>query len=123
MINDINSQMIAQMWPSLEQSLRGQLPNLSPSDWAQMRSEFEQIVAAAATSQWTQMPALYARHLTADEMRDILAFYRTPTGAKTLTIMPQIARELASMTDMAGMMERISAAFSRILKQRGYGAK
>jgi len=29
-------------------------------------------------------PAIYARHFTAQELREIMAFYRTPTGGKLL---------------------------------------
>ena len=44
----------------------------------------------------------YAKHFTADELRDMIAFYRTPTGQKTIKVEPQIMAE--------GM-----AAFSSIL--------
>ena len=69
------------------------------------------------------MPAIYARYLTIAELREILAFYRTPTGAETLTIMPQIARDMSATIDVAAMFERIRAAFNKILNQRGYDTR
>ncbi|NVE00479.1 DUF2059 domain-containing protein [Massilia sp. BJB1822] len=41
---------------------------------------------------------LYARHYTADEMRQIAAFYRTPVGKKTLQVMPQLMGEAMEMS-------------------------
>jgi hypothetical protein len=123
MLNDMNSKMVAQMWPPFEQSVRDRFPNVTSADWAELRSEFEQITVAATAAQWSEMPAIYARYLTIAELREILAFYRTPTGAKTLTIMPQIARDMSATIDVAAMFERIRAAFNKILNQRGYDTR
>lgn len=40
-----------------------------------------------------EVTALYARHFTADEVKQIAAYYRTPVGAKSLQLMPQIMGE------------------------------
>jgi hypothetical protein len=40
---------------------------------------------------------LYARYFTAQEMDQLAAFYRTPTGQKTLNVMPQLTMEAAKM--------------------------
>jgi len=39
---------------------------------------------------------IYAKHFTADELREILAFYRTRVGAKAVRAMPAIASETMS---------------------------
>lgn len=36
------------------------------------------------------MVSLYAEAFTADELRDINAFYATPTGQKTITVLPEL---------------------------------
>jgi hypothetical protein len=41
----------------------------------------------------TATVALYARTFSADELNQIAAFYRTPVGAKTLAVMPQLMGE------------------------------
>ncbi len=54
--------------------------------------------------QWTQkyltwqemrepMAALYKKHFTEQEMQQMLAFYKTPVGAKTIQLMPQLFSE------------------------------
>jgi hypothetical protein len=40
---------------------------------------------------------LYARYFTPQEMDQLAAFYRTPTGQKTLNVMPQLTAEALKM--------------------------
>jgi len=40
-----------------------------------------------------EMVPLYARHFTADEIRQLTAFYHSPVGAKALSVMPQLMME------------------------------
>ena len=40
-----------------------------------------------------QMAIVYARNFTADEIRQVIAFYRGPVGQKFLEKMPSIAQE------------------------------
>jgi hypothetical protein len=51
---------------------------------------------------------LYAKHFTENELRDLIAFYKTPTGRKTLAVMPEL------MTDS---MRRTSEIVNPILLQ------
>ncbi|HIP28609.1 MAG TPA: DUF2059 domain-containing protein [Sulfurovum sp.] len=44
------------------------------------------------------MAALYANNYTANEIRELKAFYLTPVGQKTLEIMPKLAAESAALT-------------------------
>ena len=60
--------------------------------------------------------AIYARNFSEDEMAQIIAFYRSPVGAKTLASMPKLMQEsmMASqkviMPRMAKMIEGLGAA-------------
>lgn len=40
-----------------------------------------------------EMVALYSRHFTAAELKQIAAYYRTPVGMKSLQVMPQVMAE------------------------------
>ena len=40
-----------------------------------------------------KMIGIYARNFTVEEIRQIVAFYKTPVGVKTLTTMPQVVNE------------------------------
>jgi hypothetical protein len=45
---------------------------------------------------------IYARNFTADELRQLTAFYRGPIGQKFLEKMPQIAQESMAMGQKFG---------------------
>ena len=125
MMNDLTSKMAAQVWPNIEQSLRTQFPKLDAATIAELRAELEKQMAANVAESMADAPAVYARYLTVAEMRDILAFYRTPTGAKTLKLMPQITSEVMGnfMPRMQAMMARVDTALTGILQKHGFAPK
>jgi uncharacterized protein len=125
MVSDLTSKMVAQAWPTLDQALRTQYPQLDAATGTELRAEFERLMAANVAESMNDAPAIYARYLTVPEMRDIEAFYRTTTGAKTLKLMPQITAEVMGQffPRMQGMMQRIDAALTGILQKHGYGPK
>jgi hypothetical protein len=125
MINDLTGKMITQIWPTMEQALRNQYPQIDAATSAELRAEFEKLIVADMTEYMNDAPAIYARYLTVAEMRDIQAFYRTPTGAKTLKLMPQIMGEVMGnlAPRMQGMMQRINASLTGVLQKHGYSAK
>jgi hypothetical protein len=125
MISEVTSSMTAQVWPSMEASLLAQHPKLDPPTLVELRNEFERLQVNNVSEFMNDAPAIYARHFTAQEMRDIAAFYRTPTGDKTLKVMPQAMAELyATMSPrLQGLQERVNLAFLNILQRRGYYGK
>src|SRR6266481_10155918 len=64
MIGDLTSKMVAQVWPTLEQSLRTQYPKLDAATGAEIRAEFEKQMAANVAESMNDAPAIYARHLS-----------------------------------------------------------
>ena len=67
----------------------------------------------------TETMAIYARNFSEDEMQQIIAFYRSPIGAKMLATMPKLMQEsmMASqkviMPRMAKMIEDVTAAVGK----------
>jgi hypothetical protein len=125
MMSDLTSRMTSQVWPSIESSLRAQNPKIDAAVIAELRIEFVQLMVNAISDVMKEAPAIYARNFTAQEMRDIVAFYRTPTGTKTLRVMPEIMADVtATMTPrMQGLQEKVSLAFLNILQKRGLYAQ
>ncbi len=41
---------------------------------------------------------VYDKYYTTEELKDLVAFYRTPTGQKTIKVMPQLFSESMSLT-------------------------
>ena len=117
----LNAQAVETAWPGIESALRAQKPDLSAATLAELRREFERIRLARLSEILKDIPAIYARHLTAEDMRTIAAFYSTPTGAKMLQALPKILPEgfaivLPRMQAMAGDTQE---AFLRLLRERG----
>jgi hypothetical protein len=66
-------------------------------------------------------PALYVRYFSADELHQMVAFYRSPVGQKALHVLPQLTVEMfrTMMPRVQAMQVKIDAAFTKILQQRG----
>jgi uncharacterized protein len=129
MIKDMNSKMLAQLWPAMEQALQPVSSTLDAAATAELnaevRAEFEKLMTAQLTEFTEVMPAVYAHYLTADEMREIIAFYRTPTGAKTLKVMPEIMGETMGKfaPHFQDTMQRLQVSLEGILQKHGLGPK
>src|SRR3974377_501599 len=53
-------------------------------------------------------PAIYARYFSASELRDIAAFYKTPSGSKALSLMPKVMGDFSS-TVLVPLMQPMQA--------------
>lgn len=109
LVGDAFSKMAAQMPQMMrsgaEAAVRG-TPNLSDAERAKRLAEVDKRLAnvgpmmtqlfndpTLVDDMIEEIVPLYARHFTADEMRQLAAFYRTPVGAKALEKMPQLMGE------------------------------
>jgi uncharacterized protein len=113
--------LTAQVWPTLERALRTKRSDIDQATLTELRNEFERIQVQYMTGVMADAPAIYARHFSAQELRDMLAFYKTPTGQKALQVMPQLTAEVLQMVaqKMQGLQVQIMGAFSNVLRQRG----
>lgn len=100
--------MYAGMTPMFEQaSAQGSLP----ADFAErMTKVMEEVLPYES---YTRMFAeLYAAHFTTEELNDLLRFYRSPTGAKMLSVSAQIGTEVVTrMNDQ--LMPKIQEAMRK----------
>lgn len=63
-----------------------------------------------------EMTALYSRHFTADELKQIAAYYRTPVGMKSMQVMPQVMAESMAIGQRV-TMPRIQKAMEQFRKK------
>lgn len=124
-IKQLTASMAGALWRQLEQAIRKQYPTVDAATLVELRDEFERTMHDAMVVGMSEAPAIYARHFTAAEMKEITAFYRTPTGAKALTVMPQAVAELgpAMQQHIQATMPKVDAAFDAILKKHGLEPK
>jgi hypothetical protein len=113
--------LTAQSWPPIEQALRDENEKIDDQTAAELRKEYERLMSEEYNEIIKDAPAIYARHLTAQELREVTAFYRTPAGAKTLRVMPQATLELTAkrLERMQGLQEKVYLAFLNVLQKRG----
>jgi hypothetical protein len=118
-IAQMSGAMTAQIWPSIEQSLAGKI---DAATLAELRAEFERSVAVFAGETTKFAPPVYARHFSAVELREILAFYRTPTGAKALNVMPTVMNDVMSQMGprVQAFQQELNTKMVAILEKHGY---
>jgi hypothetical protein len=125
MLSDLTNKMTAQVWPSVEAVLRAQNPKVDAATLMELRGEFQRQILDNVAEAMKDAPTIYGRYFTAQEMRDLAAFYRTPVGAKTLQAMPQITADLNGLmlARMQSLQERVNLAFLNVLQKHGLYAK
>lgn len=70
--------------------------------------------------------AMYDKHFTLTEIRDLVAFYRTPSGQSVLRKLPQMMAEMMPalqtvlQTEMQTLMPRIRERMVGRLREKGY---
>ncbi len=121
MVKQLTGQMTSAFWPVVEQKARAD--KIDDATIAELRSEFERIQITFVTEAMKDAPPIYARHFTVAELRDLTAFYRTPTGAKALQEMPRVMGEFATqlVPRMQDLQRQTTEAFNRVLREHGYG--
>ncbi|HEY0568211.1 MAG TPA: DUF2059 domain-containing protein [Xanthobacteraceae bacterium] len=119
MLADLTNSMTAQMWPMVERQMR---PGLDAATLNELRSEFERIQKASLAEAMQSAAPIYARHFTAGELRDLINFYNSPTGQKSLRELPQVMSEIltGTMPRMQQLQVQASESFAKILRDRGY---
>jgi hypothetical protein len=117
--------LTAQVWPSVEQTLRAQNSSIDAETLAELRKEYERLMTDNYSEVMKEAPAIYAKYFTAQEMRDLVAFYRTPLGAKTMQVMPKATADFSALTlaRTQGLQERVYLAFLNVLQKRGLYAQ
>jgi hypothetical protein len=96
-----------------------QLQDLAAQNGARIAPEFR----AALLREYQQMlpyadlveiqTGLFVKHYDEKELRELLAFYRTPVGQKSIRIMPEMMRDV--MAKMQGVMQqKMPAAMERL---------
>lgn len=102
--------MMHEMFGSMANSMR--VPESATED---QKARARQLMTSMGAGMEAIMPelmdnaaTLYAQTFTAQEMRDVIAFYHSPSGKAMLSKMPAIMRQVAPMT--MTLMPKIVAA-------------
>jgi hypothetical protein len=121
MVKQLTTQVTNAVWPQIEQKARA--AKIDDATIAELRSEFERVEVGFLTDSLKQAPSIYARHFTAAELHDLVNFYRSPTGSKALSEMPQVMGEFYATSlvpHMASLQQQINEAMTKVLREHGY---
>jgi uncharacterized protein len=115
----MSTAMIAQMWPELERELAGKI---SVASLQEIRAELERSLTTFVNDAMTEGPAIYARYFSAPELRDMAAFYRTPTGVKALQLLPKVTADIGGLIipRLPVFHGEIAGKIQAIMKKHGY---
>jgi hypothetical protein len=118
MLGQMGRAMTAQVWPQLEAELGSKV---APAALTELRGEFEKMLERFLVESMKDAPALYAKHFSAQELRDITAFYKTPSGAKALQVLPAVTSEYFAMLmpRMESFQQEIAAMTLGVLQKHG----
>ena len=92
-VSQLVDQMTKMIWPQFEDLLKSK-SNISAGKIDSIKVEFNAMLADYMKDVMQDYPALYAKHYTAGELRELIRFYKTPIGQKTLREMPAIMGEI-----------------------------
>lgn len=118
-VQQMSSAMIAQVWGGLENQLGGKV---DAATLTELRSEIERLMTKFVSEILKDAPAIYARHFTVAEMGDIVAFYKTPTGAKALREMPKVTAESYALIvpRTVPFQQEVAATVEAVMQKHGY---
>jgi hypothetical protein len=93
-------------------SLKTSMPQVPDQVWQEIRVEVRDNDMAEMAS------AIWSKHFTQQEIRDLISFYETPTGQKVAREMPVIQQEMLAAGQKWGnrMLDRVLAR----LREKGY---
>jgi hypothetical protein len=80
------------MMPIMLNAVKGMAPQGSAPTEAQL-AIVNEVSARRANEYVGQMATIYARNFTLEQIHDLEAFYRSPTGQALVALQPQLARE------------------------------
>ncbi len=118
-VNQISRELTAGFWPNIENSLKSKVDDTTLSE---VRADFDHRLAQFGADAMKDAPAFYAKYFTVQELRDITAFYRTPTGAKALQTMPKVMFEyLAGVRPKVQEFQQgVGRGAQEIMQRHGY---
>lgn len=113
-----NDSMINKMIDAMVPAMATQMQSEMKDSTAKARSGEVMKIAMETVKELSpkltdMMAAIYEKYYTEKEINDFLVFYKSPTGQKSISIMPQIMKEM-----MDDMMKNYIPEMQKTLKAR-----
>jgi hypothetical protein len=110
--------------PLITQQLENAFVNLKPDHAAEIKDVFRAIPEKFSQRKQElldEVAAIYAGKLTADEINEIIKFYKTPIGAKFVQLQPELVQQSMQLGQAWGRKigQEIDQEVRKQLKDRG----
>jgi hypothetical protein len=118
-IQQMSGAVTAQMWPNIESQLGAKV---DAATLAELRTEFERTLASYTGELMKDAPAIYAKYFSVQELRDMVAFYKSPTGVKALHVMPKVMADVTTqmIPRMQAFQHDLNARIMAVMQKHGY---
>ncbi len=118
-ITQMSRALTAQIWPNIEGQFKAKV---DAATLAELKTVFEETLANFTTEVMKDAPAVYARNFTAQELRDMIAFYKTPTGKKALQVMPMVMADVSARLapHVQAFRNDLNARIEAVMVKHGY---
>jgi hypothetical protein len=110
--------------PIITQQLENAFVNLKPDHAAEIKDVFRMIPERFSQRKQElldQIAALYAERLTTEDLQGIIAFYKSPIGAKFIQLQPELVQQSMALGQAWGRKigQEIDQQVRKELKDRG----
>jgi hypothetical protein len=111
--------LMAQLWPNIESQIGSKVDGATANE---LRAEFERALASFTAELMKEAPAIYAKYYSAAELHDLLAFYKSPTGKKSLRTMPTVLADVTALMlpRMDAFQRDLDVRITAVMQKHGY---
>jgi hypothetical protein len=81
---------------------KGLSPNISEDNSKKLAQFFKERFKSDKGDYYWRAAAVYDKYFTHNEILEMLAWYKTPLGKKTITVMPELTKELIQVGERWG---------------------
>jgi len=100
----------------VDELLRNEYPGLSDSVSDRVRHEVGEVLREEMPAFMDLQVSVYARYYSAQELKDVIAFYRTPLGAKMIRTAPLVMHDTIAISKdwSEGLAPKITERIQRL---------
>ncbi len=120
-----SADLFGPMVPGVIERVKGMLAQTNPTlgkDLDAVAANLRKMYAPRTAELLNNISRLYASRFTEAELKEIVTFYRTPTGKKAITLEPEVFDD--ALADLKSWQEKFSeevfARFRAEMKKRGH---
>jgi hypothetical protein len=120
LMDQMVAQSTASVWPEIASDMTKK--KIDTATQSEIRAKFEHVVKIFVDEEMIEAPKIYAKYFSTAELRELTAFYQTPTGSKALRVMPNVMGDTLSLvgSKTALMQQEMKTQVNSVLRKHNY---